>query len=82
MTAQYAAEFLADLGSLNIVTDPEGQDRIFTDVHQLAVIHRVSAYDAAYLELALRRDIPLATLDQDLRRAATTAPTSTGTTLL
>ena len=82
MTAQYAAEFLADLGSLNIVTDPEGQDRILTDVHQLAVIHHLSAYDAAYLELALRRDIPLATLDQDLRRAATTAPTSTGTTLL
>jgi len=32
--------------------------------------HQLTLYDAAYLELALRRNLPLATLDQDLRRAA------------
>jgi predicted nucleic acid-binding protein len=37
---------------------------------QLADRHELSIYDAAYLELALRRNLPLATLDADLRRAA------------
>jgi predicted nucleic acid-binding protein len=31
---------------------------------------QLTSYDAAYLELALRRQLPLATLDEDLRRAA------------
>jgi len=34
---------------------------------------RLSAYDAAYLELAIREGLPLASLDDDLRRAATAA---------
>ena len=34
--------------------------------------HRLTVYDAAYLELAHRKQLPLATLDQDLRKAATT----------
>lgn len=38
---------------------------------QLAEQHRLSVYDAAYLELAQRRELPLASLDQDLRTAAT-----------
>jgi predicted nucleic acid-binding protein len=33
----------------------------------------MTPYDAAYLELALRRHLPLATLDKDLRRAASEA---------
>jgi predicted nucleic acid-binding protein len=33
--------------------------------------HRLSVYDAAYLELALRRNLPLATLDKRLAAAAT-----------
>jgi len=32
--------------------------------------HGLTVYDASYLELALRRQLPLATLDSDLRRAA------------
>jgi predicted nucleic acid-binding protein len=32
--------------------------------------HRLTAYDAAYLELAIRRDLELATLDRELRAAA------------
>jgi predicted nucleic acid-binding protein len=35
--------------------------------------HHLTAYDAAYLELALRTGLPLATLDDDLRKAALTA---------
>jgi predicted nucleic acid-binding protein len=32
--------------------------------------HGLTAYDAAYLEVALREECPLATMDNDLRRAA------------
>ena len=35
-----------------------------------AIRHELTLYDAAYLELALRRKLPLATLDEDLRGAA------------
>jgi predicted nucleic acid-binding protein len=38
----------------------------------LARAHNLTAYDAAYLDLALRERLPLATLDEDLRAAATT----------
>jgi predicted nucleic acid-binding protein len=38
---------------------------------RLAERHRLTLYDAAYLELALRRSLPLATLDRQLRVAAT-----------
>jgi predicted nucleic acid-binding protein len=36
----------------------------------LARAHRLTAYDATYLELALRRGAPLATFDQKLAEAA------------
>ena len=39
-------------------------------VLRLARAHRLSVYDAAYLELAQREGLPLATLDADLQRAA------------
>jgi predicted nucleic acid-binding protein len=37
---------------------------------QLAEAYRLTAYDAAYLELARRRALPLATLDAEMRVAA------------
>ena len=42
----------------------------FTDTMHLARSQQLSAYDATYLELAMRRILPLATLDQKLRTAA------------
>jgi predicted nucleic acid-binding protein len=39
----------------------------------LARAHRLTVYDAAYLEVAMRRGLPLATLDEDLRKAARAA---------
>jgi predicted nucleic acid-binding protein len=36
-------------------------------------VHRLSAYDAAYLELALRHGLPLATLDDKLKAASAAA---------
>jgi predicted nucleic acid-binding protein len=40
-----------------------------TTLDALAARHGLSAYDAAYLELALRRALPLATLDEALQKA-------------
>lgn len=70
LTAQKALGFLEDLRSLDIVVDEEGFARILGDVHRLAVEQRLTAYDAAYLELAVRKQLPLASLDQDLNKAA------------
>jgi len=44
--------------------------RIFSDVHRLALTYQLTSYDAAYLELALRRNLSLASLDDDLVRAS------------
>ncbi|MGH9662692.1 MAG: type II toxin-antitoxin system VapC family toxin [Bryobacteraceae bacterium] len=46
---------------------------IFGDAHRLAVEHGLSGYDAAYLEVAIRKGLPLATLDEDLQKAAQAA---------
>ena len=69
LTAEKADTFLALLNFLNITIDTEGTERIFNDVHQLAITHRLTSYDAAYLELATRKNLPLATLDDELIRA-------------
>lgn len=73
LTAQQTADFLQDLAALDIVVDLESGGRILTDVHRLAILYRLTAYDAAYLELALRRNLPLATLDVELSDACKAA---------
>jgi predicted nucleic acid-binding protein len=69
LAAAKASEFIGALRALNIAIDSDGTERILTDVHRLAIAHRLTSYDAAYLELALRQNLPLATLDADLIRA-------------
>ena len=64
------AEFVALVGNLPLVADPETPTRALAAVLDLARSQRLSAYDASYLELALRRGLPLATKDGDLARAA------------
>lgn len=61
------ATFLRDLP---VVLDAETADHAWTEMASLAARFRLTTYDAAYLELALRRRLPLATLDRDLRTAA------------
>ena len=61
---------LADLALLPIRVDPETNDHAWTATSRLASFHKLTLYDAAYLELAQRRGLPLATLNQDLARAA------------
>lgn len=73
ITAEKVHGFLEDLRSLDIIVDDESFGHIFGDVHRLAVEHGLSGYDAAYLELAIRKGVPLATLDEDLQKAAPAA---------
>jgi predicted nucleic acid-binding protein len=61
---------LADLSSLPINVDPNTDGQAWSDTLQLSHLHRLTLYDAAYLELAKRRGLPLATLDTELRTAA------------
>lgn len=73
ITEEHAAEFITRLAALDIETDPETSRRALGATLYLARQHNLSAYDAAYLELALRRHLPLATLDADLRQATADA---------
>ena len=54
------------LEMLEIVVDGETPARAFTRVLDLAREERLTAYDAAYLELAMRLGLPLASKDDDL----------------
>lgn len=65
--------FFVLLAGLPIIPDEETGSRTFSDVVHLARTYQLSAYDAAYLELAIRRGLPLACLDGKLRTAAATA---------
>jgi predicted nucleic acid-binding protein len=61
------------LRELPIRIDPDGASRAWTDTAQLARRFDLSLYDAAYLELARRLELPLGTLDGVLRAAALVA---------
>ena len=76
--ASFRDETLNDLGLLPISVDAETERQAWGATLRLAEKHRLTLYDAAYLELALRRAMPLATLDLDLRTAAS----AEGVTLL
>jgi predicted nucleic acid-binding protein len=65
--------FFVLLGALPIILDAETGTRAFGDVAHLARTYQLSAYDAAYLELAIRRGLPLACLDGKLKTAAAAA---------
>ncbi len=64
---QRLAGFLQDLP---ISIDDETASRVWTATAQLAEHHRLTAYDATYLELALRLGLPLAISDRPLIAAA------------
>ena len=63
-------QLVSALLALPIAVDPPGRARSLTTVHRLARTRELSSYDAAYLELAVRYGLPLATLDLRLREAA------------
>lgn len=70
ITPAESTELIALLEMLDIVVDAETRSRAFTRVLDLAREERLTAYDAAYLELAMRLGVPLASKDGDLCDAA------------
>lgn len=62
--------FLKLLRDLRIETDHATAEQALTDAFDIVRVHRLTAYDAAYLELARRERLALATLDAALRKAA------------
>ena len=68
--ADFRDRILSALSDFPIHVDPETHRQAWGMTARLAERHGLTVYDAAYLELALRRDLPLATLDEDLRAAA------------
>jgi predicted nucleic acid-binding protein len=71
LNAAKRAQLAAFLHELPIALDLETADRAWEVSARLAERFKLSVYDAAYLELAQRRQLPLASLDRDLRTAAT-----------
>jgi predicted nucleic acid-binding protein len=70
ITPQRRRESLDDLQLLLIFCDSETNDHVWDRTLELADRHRLTVYDATYLELALRLSLPLATLNDELREAA------------
>ncbi len=64
------AAFLGRLQALAIQVEQDAASRAFQEVFSLGREHNLSVYDAAYLDLAMRQGLPIATLDQRLRRVA------------
>ena len=73
LTEARSLQFLRLLEDLAIATDADTAQYALKDTLQLARRFALSAYDAAYLELALRQGLPLATLDAALHQAASKA---------
>jgi predicted nucleic acid-binding protein len=69
-TEAKVTRFLSILSSLPVSVDDETVIRAWPESLQLARTHALSVYDAVYLELALRRGLPVATLDAKLKTVA------------
>ena len=70
-TQAKATKCLRFLTALPITIDTDTPFRAFDSMLDLARLHRLTAYDTAYFELAIRLGLPLATLDGDIGKAAT-----------
>ena len=70
VTEARSGAFIEMLEGVDIEVDTATSAHALSDTLQLARRYKLSTYDASYLELALRLGIPLATLDEDLQKAA------------
>ena len=70
VTEARSGAFLEMLEDVDIEVDSATFALALSDTLQLARRYKLSAYDASYLELALRLGLQLATLDEDLQKAA------------
>lgn len=63
-------EYLAILFSFRLIVDRTSDLQRSNGIRELALKHRLTSYDAAYLELAIRLKLPIATFDEELKKAA------------
>lgn len=70
MTAAERTSAVGFYSGLPIQTDDQTAVRAWSTAFELALAHKLTIYDAGYLELSLRSGLPLATLDQALSKAA------------
>ena len=70
LTDEQRLSQLNKLAGLEVEIDRSVESHPWDAVSTIAIRHRLTVYDAAYLELAQRRRLPIATLDNALRRAA------------
>jgi predicted nucleic acid-binding protein len=65
-----STRFIALLSELPIIVEQESPERMIKEIFALARKHKLSSYDASYLDLAMRKGLPIATLDKNLLAAA------------
>ena len=70
ITSAESSRHLGSLQRLPIEQDEDAWQQAWNVAPLLARKHGLTLYDAAYLKLAIRRDVPLGSLDTDLRKAA------------
>ena len=70
LLAEESQAFICQLEVLPIEIDNTTHQVSFSRILAMARLYKLSSYDAAYLELASRRKLPLATLDKELKKAA------------
>src|SRR5262245_53563390 len=73
ITAERVEQFLEQLLRLRIHVEPCTTQQAIQEVRRLAQTCGLTAYDASYLALAIRLNLPLAALDTDLQKAARAA---------
>jgi predicted nucleic acid-binding protein len=66
ISAALTRQFLEDLATLPIRLEQISSDIVFDRIESLSRTYTLTAYDAAYLDLAIHHNLPLATLDLDL----------------
>ena len=69
ISKELSRNFLDDLARLPVVLEQFPSKVVFDRIQSLSREHGLTAYDAAYLDLALDNGLPLATLDEELVRA-------------
>lgn len=65
-----SAYFISMLFELPIIVEQESPERMLSEILALAREYKLSSYDASYLDLAMRKGLPLATTDMNIIAAA------------
>jgi predicted nucleic acid-binding protein len=73
ITEEKAGAFLESLADLPIEIENLTRPLVFASVRALASRYKLTGYDAAYLELAVRHNLPMAALDNALKQASVAA---------